>query len=285
MKHHLYTKLVPLTVIPVLFLTGCTLGSLSNTPNTAATAENSYSDICELTNADMDDSTDDPVLVSFAEDQTVYTIEQSGKYLFSGSQKGQIQIDVQDQIVHLILENASLQSPNGPAIYVKSAAKVVITIPENSTSVLTDTASYTNYADAKACLYSTADLTINGGGILQVYGYYKDAVRTKDILKILDCKLAIQAKGDGLRGNDGVLIESEDLDIQCEGTGIYTEKEQKAGRGFVDLAGGAIRIIAGEYGIRASENVYIHDCVANITGIIRQISFAGKQYIEEGCLE
>lgn len=238
-----------------------------------------------LTETDRSTDEENAASILLEKEAEIYKIEEAGTYVVTGDGAGQIQIDVEDQIVHLILKDVNLQSYNGPAVYVKSAAKVIVTIPEGSNCILMDSAYYADYTEAEACIYSTADLTINGSGTLQVYGYCKDAIRTKEVLKVLDVMLAVSAKNTGLRGNDGVVILSEKLKIQCEGIGIYTKKEQTANRGFVDLGNGRIEIIAGEYGIRASENLYIHDCSVSTKGVLEDIVCLGRQYTEEGCLE
>ncbi|MBO5336340.1 MAG: carbohydrate-binding domain-containing protein [Lachnospiraceae bacterium] len=249
-----------------------------------------YEEIYTITETDSDVSKEtakellpeEGILIN---EQSLWEIKEGGAYLLKGSYDGQVQINAEDEKVHLILENVEINSPNGPAIYVKSAAKVILTVPEDSSSILKDSPYYDRYPDAKACVHSNSDLTINGSGSLQVYGYYKDAVRTKDVLKVLDTGLMVQAKGDGLRGNDGVAFQGRSLDIQCEGTGIYTEKEDKENKGFVDMAAGNIQIIAGEYGINASENIYLHACEADIYGILENLTCKGQQLVEEGCLK
>ena len=266
----------------VLFLTGCSADEIVKQDGNS---EYEYVEICKLTDADKNTVQNNPTEIVFENEQQVYIIDNEGEYILSGDCEGQIQIDVQDKIVHLILENVEMQSENGPVIYVKSAAKVVITIPENSSCILMDSTYYDGYEESRSCIFSEDDLTINGKGSLQVYGNYKDAIRTKDILKVLDVNLDIRAKETGLRGNDGVLIQSANLNIQCEGTGIYTEKENKEMKGFVDIYKGTVDIISGEYGIDSAQNIYIRDCVADIFGTVQDITCFGEQYIEEGCLK
>lgn len=273
--------IVSLCVFSMLLLTGCS----ENVSPGAERVAGDFGEVYTLTDADTKLSADNAEEVVLGAEQTVYLIEEPGDYLLQGNWEGQVQIDVQDEIVHLILDNAEMESLSGPVVYVKSAAKVVITIPEGSSSILTDSTNYADFEDARSCIFSACDLTINGSGSLQVYGNYNDAIRTKDTLKILDVNLAVQAKDTGLRGNDGVVLLAENADIQCEGTGIYTEKENKPGKGFVDIAAGTVNIIAGEYGIQAAENVYIHECKADILGVVGDITCPGEQYIEEGCLE
>lgn len=281
-------KIAPcLYLLVFVLLTGCgsASGLLSDEQSQSAETDIDYAAIYSLTEADKDVGMQNAQEIVFAENQTVYVIDKPGDYLLKGSVKGQVQIDVQDEMVHLILDNVELKSPGGPAIYVKSASKAVITVPKESSSILMDSPYYDDFADTKACVYSVGDLTINGEGSLQVYGYYKDAVRTKDMLKVLGIALSVQAKGEGLRGNDGVALQTRSLNIQCEGTGIFTERDDKENRGFVDIAGGNVSIIAGDRGVEAAENLYIHDCRADIYGIVQNLTCKGVQYIEEGCLE
>lgn len=272
-----------LGIIGLLFVMGC--GRRAESDNDMKGTEEKKPVAYTLTQNDTDVSMEGAVEILLEEQSSPLVLNQAGAYLLKGTLQGQLQIDVQDENIHLILENVEITSPNGPAIYVKSAAKTVITIPEASESILVDSPYYDEFPKTKATLYSESDLTINGSGNLQVYGYYKDGIRTKDFLKVLDTRLEVQAKNTGLRGNDGVALHAVALELSCEGTGILTEKEGKEDKGFVNMTGGTAQVIAGEYGIRASENVYIQDCRADIYGIVGNIACSGEQFIEEGCLE
>lgn len=279
-----WKKTVFMTIATMFLLAGCNSGIASEI-GTSDTLPVDFSEIYTLSDADKNTVAENPKQIEFEAGEDIYLIEEPGSYLLSGVYTGRLQINVQDEMVHLILQDADLKSTDGPAIYVESAAKVIITVPEGSNSILTDSTNATDSSIAKACIYSEDDLTINGSGSLQIYGYNKDAIRTKDTLKLLDLQLTVLAKGDGLRGNDGVVVQTSSLEIECEGTGIYTEKTDKENRGYVDIASGTVNIIAGKYGVSASENMYIHDCKANIYGIIQNLKSGKEQFIEEGCLE
>ncbi len=267
-------------------LSGC--GTLRSDEGDTSVTDEAYdmSEVYTLSTADMDTTHDDVVDITDDDmsDDYSYTITEAGAYRITGNVGGQICVDVQDEIVYLILDGAYLHAYNGPAIDVESAAKLVITVPEGSESTVSDTAYYEGFSSRKACIYSECDLTINGGGSLSVSGYYKDAIRTKDVLKILGTTLTVKAKKNGLRGNDGVVFENATADIQCEGTGIYTRTDNKENRGFASIKGGTVSIIAGEYGMRVAENLYIQDCEASITGVEQDITCDGTEYVEEGCL-
>lgn len=265
-------------------LAGCGGMTEDNTDISVTDKAYDISDVYTLSKADTD-TYHDAVQDIDMNDGDIYTITEAGAYCITGNVGGQICIDVQDEIVYLILENAYLHAYNGPAIDVVSAAKVVISVPEDTESTVSDTAYYEGFSDSKACIYSNCDLTINGGGSLKVSGYYKDAIRTKDVLKVLNVSLTVQSKKNGLRGNDGVILEDSEADIQCEGTGIYTKTDSKKNRGFVSINGGEVNIIAGEYGMFVAENVYIQDCIASVTGVEQDIVCDREEYIQEGCLQ
>ena len=269
-----------LIIVLVLVLSGCSAEEMKLEKDIYE-----YTEICEVTKTDIKTTSDNPTKVVFDKDNQLYIIDEAGDYYLSGEYEGNIQIDVEDKIVHLILDNVEMQSINGPVIYVKSASKVVITVPEGTKSILKDSTDYMGYEDTPSCIFSQDNLTINGEGNLQVYGYYKDAIRTKDVLRILNVTMDVSSKGVGLRGNDGVMAKNANLNIQCEGTGIYTEKENKENKGFVDLYGGTIRIVSGKYGIDCAQNVYIFECIGEIFGTAKDIICSGEEYIEEGCLE
>lgn len=153
--------------------------------------------------------------------------------MLKGSLNGGIYISVyDDEIVHLILTGVEIINENGPAIYVEKAGKAVITMSEETENTLSDGAEYAG--SQEACVFSNADLTINGAGILNVYGHYHDAIRSKDCLKLIETNVFVRAKNNGIRGNDGVVIKDSRGQIESEGTGILS----KGGMNFVVVEGG-----------------------------------------------
>lgn len=103
---------------------------------------------------------------------------------------GQIIIDVQDDSsVHLVLNGATLTNSSSAPVYIKEAGKVIMTLEDGTVNTVTDAAKYV-YPDAAtdepgAAIFSKADLTINGTGMLKVTGNYNDGITSKDDLKIV----------------------------------------------------------------------------------------------------
>ena len=206
----------------------------------------------------------------------------AGEYVLTGKGSNTIVINSQDQIVHLFLDNVEVHTNCGPALLIKSAGKVIITIVKDSTNVLQDAAIYTGYEDYDAAIFSQADLTINGDGVLNVYGYYEDAIHTKDIIKVLGGQVFIQAKQDGIKGNDGALIRPQKLSIESEKYGVRTTKNGKQYKGDIDICAGDISIIAGEYAIVSGANLYVRECKLYCKSVVSDMDIAGDQFIDEG---
>lgn len=244
-----------------------------------------FSTYYQITDADARTEPEDSVTIDLEQEDYGFTITEPGTYILEGEYGGPIQVDAQDQIVHIILNGVDVSSNRGPAFHVISAGKVVITLAEGTKNTLTDSANYDEMKDTQACLYSISDLTINGEGSLYVYGYYEDAIRSKDVIKILGGDIHIQAKGDGLRGNDGMVVMPESLTMECEKNGIRTTKNGNNGKGFIDICGGNISIISGENGVLSGAELSVRDCKISCNSVQKEFNSTGEQWIEEGCLE
>ena len=236
-----------------------------------------------LTREDSRTEPRSPTAVSLADIRDELLITDGGDYVLSGRLSGGVHIRAEDQVVHLFLKDVGITAVKGPAIYVESAGKVVITVCGGTENELSDGGSHTAQ-DTDACLFSMSDLTINGTGQLRISGFYKDAVHAKDYLKIADADLTVQSKRDGLHGNDGILITGAKVAVESEGCGIRTTKSGKAAKGNAEITDAELSVIAGEYGISSERNVYMTGSSAFIKGIVENIHVGGEIHIEEGCL-
>lgn len=206
------------------------------------------------------------------------TIVSEGDYLLSGTMAdGGIVIDAyDDEVIHLYLNNVQITSGTRPAIYVKNADKVVITSLDGTNNSFADNIRYDR--ESPACVFSNSDLTINGPGALQVYGYHGDGVRTKDCLKIVEGNLYVKAKGEGLRGNDGILLSDSTVEVECEENGLFSHSEKD----MIVLQGGTCKVIAGEHAIYANKKVTIDKTVTDMHSTLEAIVCNGTLEIEEG---
>ncbi|MCI8550446.1 MAG: carbohydrate-binding domain-containing protein [Lachnospiraceae bacterium] len=251
-----------------------------NTENTQTGYESRFS----ITKADADTEGSEVQTIDLNTVTDKYTIDSAGTYLLSGSFNGTLCVDAEEQIVHLILDGVSIHSATGPAISVLSAGKVILTLKGGASNTLRDSAQYHTSGEENACIYSICDLTVNGSGTLNLYGYYKDALHSKDIVKILGGEINIQAKRDGIRGNDGILICNDKLNIESEGTGLHVTKNRKATKGAIEISAGEHSIISGKYAISSTGDFFAENCTIYGKGILSCLDVGGNSYIQEGCL-
>ncbi len=200
----------------------------------------------------------------------VLTISEGGSYLFSGeSDNGQILVSVsKDEKVRIILDGLTLHCTFGPCIRVDAADKAVLTLLEGSTNSLTDTENYTlaeGEDEPNACVYSKADLTVNGSGTLSVTALYRHGINSKDNLKILGGVITVNANEDGVRGKDSILLAGGDLTVLSKGDGLKSNNSDKAGKGFIYMTGGTLNVQAQEDALQAAQGLVIEDGTVTIT--------------------
>ena len=212
-----------------------------------------------------------------------YLIEDGGEYLLSGVLNGTIVIDAKDETVHLFLNNVTINSTGGPALIVKKANKVIITSLLETNNIISDNGDYKNYNEYEACINSESNLVFNGQGTLNIYGLYKDAVRTNDVVKIIDGTINIESKKTAIHGTDGIHICGGDMYIATEKYGLKSTKNGSDNRGVIIISGGDIDIIAGRYAFVSEASLYIYNCNINQKAVATY-DVKNEKYIESGCI-
>lgn len=179
----------------------------------------------------------------------ILTVTAEGVYVLTGELDGSILVDAGDgDKVQLVLQDAAVRSADGPAIRILSADKVFLTVPEGSAASLSDSEAYTlpeGEDEPNACLYSKADLTLNGAGSLTVTGNYRHAVNSKDDLIITCGALNVTAVEDGLRGKDGVGIDAGEISVTCGGDGVHSSGDGVQAATILQLRGGSVSLTTG----------------------------------------
>ena len=195
------------------------------------------------------------------------TITEAGTYVLSGTlTDGQIIIDAGDEDdVRLVLENASITCTTTAPVYAKNADKVIISLPENTESTVTDTVTGTDGNDAlTAAIFAKCDLSVNGTGTLNVNANANNGITSEDKLKITGGVLNITSADDGLVGKDAVRIKDGTVHITASGNGIKSTKSE-ADKGYVYIGGGTVNITAEQDGIQAETSVLISAGEVNVT--------------------
>lgn len=261
-------------------LCGC---SLSPENSDAESGETTVKPVIGLTREDSRISPDNAKSIDLGSAGEELLITDAGDYRLSGTMNGTVHISAEEQVVHLFLNGVNIKSVTAPAINVESAGKVVITVEQGSENILADGSKYINGVP-DGCIFSMSDLTINGSGSLSVSGYYKDAIHTKDYLKISGVKLSAKAKDDCLHGNDGILIKDADISLEAEKNGLRTTKSGKIRKGNIEIMDSKLSVIAGEHAINASRSIYMVSSKAFLKGVMSNSKAGHDIYIEEGCL-
>lgn len=200
---------------------------------------------------------------------SIVTITKEGSYILSGNlQNGTVIVDVdKTEKVQLILDGAHIVSDTCAAIYVRQADKVFITTAAGSENSLTNTGEFVAIDDNNidGAIFSKEDLTLNGGGSLQISSEYGHGVVAKDDLVITGGNIGISAAGHGLSGKDSVRIGDGEIRITAGKDGINAGNEEEEDKGFVYIAGGSLTMDVKDDGIHGETQVVIADGNLQIT--------------------
>ncbi len=231
-----------LCVILTAMLCGCNAETKNETQNTSTPkAENAVTDIdislldLKFTDNDLNEKISGATEIK---DETV-KITDGGVYKVSGKHTQIIVEAGEKDKPRIILCDAEINCSDGPAINIISADKVFITIPENTTSSVSDATEYgTNYDNADGAVFSKSDLTVNGSGTLNIKGNYKSGIVSKDDLNICNTNINIESKGAAIEGKDCVKLNNAILNINADGDGIKSTNTESAERGFIYISSG-----------------------------------------------
>lgn len=182
-------------------------------------------------------------------------ITEAGSYTFSGLITETVTVEAgSNDKVEIVLDNATIHNENGPAIYIKSADKVTVTVREGTNNTVSDGASYTvtdGETNLDGAIFSKADLTIGGTGTLTVNGNTKHGIVSKDDLIITDVTLHVTANNVALNGKDCVTIKNAAITLTAGSDGIRSDNTEDTTRGSVTVTDSTVRIVAGNDGIQA----------------------------------
>ena len=200
----------------------------------------------------------------------VLTISRKGTYLLRGSFEGvRIVIDVDgSDKVQLVLDGVTIASPDGPAIFVRSADKVFITAADGTQNTVSDGTDYALTDDGTtldAAIFSRDDLCLNGSGSLTILGQYKHGVVSKDDLVLTGLTVSVDAKNTALDGKDCVKLHGVSATLTAGSNGVRSDNAEDAGRGFVYIQDSTLVITAEGDGIQAENLLQADNAIMTIT--------------------
>lgn len=196
----------------------------------------------------------------------IVTITAGGVYAVSGTlADGRIIVNAPDEEVTVALNGADITCSYGSPLYIYKAGTATVHLMEGTENTLTDSAGYT-FADdysseadeePNACLYSKADLVIEGAGSLTVTANYNNGITSKDTLQVYDGVISVTAVNHGVNGKDSNAIDSAILAVNCGGDAIRSTNDTDDTLGWVSVSNSTLVLDAGEDGIQAETSVTI----------------------------
>lgn len=145
-----------------------------------------------------------------------------------------------DSAVVLQLHGVNLTNTDGPAINIQSHKRIDVVLADQTTSTLTDGASYAaavNSEDQKAPFFSEGQLIFSGSGSLTITGKGSDqhGLCSDDYIEVQGGTIVIKsASKDGVHTNDGYIQSGGSLEVTSNSDGV------DAGDGAVNVTGGTI---------------------------------------------
>lgn len=223
----------------------------------------------------------------------VYKIVKAGTYTITGNMDdGQIQVEVADtDRVTLYLDNFDGKCSDSAVIYVINADRVYIDLAKGSVNTLTDAEHYVfaNPADDKpnACIYSADDLTIKGGGRLNVYANYNNGIGCKNDIDIKNGNVTVKAVKNAIKGNNSVTVRGDaEVIITGANDGIKTDNVDRADKGYIEITEMAKVVIScADDALQATQNVIItEDASVTVVTASKAVNCDGKTSVAEGSL-
>ena len=223
----------------------------------------------------------------------IYKIVKAGTYRITGTMEdGQIQVEVADtEKVTLLLNNFDGKCSDSAVIYVINADRVYIDLEKGSVNTVTDASEYkfANPADDKpnACIYSSDDLTIKGGGRLNVYANYNNGIGCKNDIDIKNGTVSVNAVKNAIKGNDSVTLRG-DAEVIITGAkdGIKTDNVDRADKGYVEITEMATVVVTcSDDAIQATQKVVItEEARVTVVAASSAVNCDGKAEVADGSL-
>ncbi len=195
------------------------------------------------------------------------TVFEEGVYLVSGSAENTtIIVEAPETAkVQLVLDGVSITNEDFPAIYVKSADKVLVTLQGENTLEVTGTFVADGETSTDGVIFSKDDLCLNGAGSLTINSS-DHAIVSKDDLKVTGGTYTLNAaNGSGLSANDSVRIADGSFTINAA-DGIKAKNDDDNELGYVYIKDGTFNITTTDNCIQGYAFVWIDGGTYKLNG-------------------
>lgn len=214
---------------------------------------------------------------------TTAVITKAGTYRISGEcNNGAILVNADgDDNVILLLDGITLSNKSGCVIRCENADLLTLSLAEGSENIISDADSYSDAEDDSpdSAIFCRDDLVINGSGKLIINANYKDAVKSKDGLKIAGGDITISSVDDGIIGRDFLIIGGGSIRISSAGDSIKATNDTDDKMGYISITDGVIDITSEGDAIHSVTELFVSG--GNINAVTGGGS-ATVQHISDG---
>jgi len=161
-----------------------------------------------------------------------------------------------DKRLQVLLNGADITNPTGAAINNQGGKSLYVVLADGTENSLTDGATYTMVEDEdqKAALFSEGQIIFSGKGRLNVHAQGRGGIRSDDYIRLRPgVKIYVNSTAlDGLRANDGIIIDGGVINVETSGAGAKGVRSE----GPLTINGGRlIAINRGDTRITEAEDV------------------------------
>lgn len=187
---------------------------------------------------------------------TIMNISGPVKFVVSGTTADGSLKFYGDKRFQLLLNEVSIDNPHGAAINNQGSKSMYVVLADGTTNRLQDGLDYAmvDEEDQKAALFSEGQIIFSGKGQLDVTAVGRGGIRSDDYIRIRPgVKIHVNCSAlDGLRANDGIIIDGGVINIETTGAGA---KGVRSG-GLMTVNGGRLVAISdGDTRIETVEGV------------------------------
>lgn len=189
---------------------------------------------------------------AYVSDGDVY-ITLGGNYILSGElSDGSVIVNAPENAkVRLLLNGVQINCSDTAALYVEQSDKTVVTAADGTENTISSGADFDENSKIDGAVYSKSDLSLNGGGTLNVNAEYKHALVCNDDLVITSLTLNATAPQDTVHANDSVRIKEANINLTAGDDGITVSNDDSTD--YLYIASGNIMINECYEGLEAGD--------------------------------
>ena len=181
-------------------------------------------------------------------------------------------VDAKDQDVTLILDSATINAKDLPAIYVRNAKKTVVDVTGSSSLSST---SHTAQEGLNAALYVRSDLDLKGSSTLTITDTTGHGIKAKGDMTSQNVTVKAQSGQDGIHASDNLTINSGTYSLTADDEGIEVNEA-------LTINNGTFTVNSKGDGLRAETGVVIKNGTYTITTENEGIESKADLTIENG---